>query len=177
MKALREKVLQGRERKGFTLIELLIVIALATLVIAIFLSYYIYSSKQAVAKSDAANIVDTMRQIREAAQIYVLKNGVEATGLSDLNLSSKPIPPKSAKDPNFTGTFAYEWHTDINVQGSSDNDVTVVLPGVNDDVCKKINDMYTDLGATIPTSLSSDYTYQCYNDGTNNDVVGVIYVH
>lgn len=164
-------------RKGFTPLDVLIFIALAAVVIVLLISYYLVSSKQAIIKTDATNIVDTMRQIRTAAQVYLLENGSEATGLSDLNLANKPVPPQSAKDPNYSGTYDYTWHTDINVQGSSSNDVTVVLPGVNDDVCKKINELYTGLGATIPTSLSSDYTYQCYNNGNENDVVGVIYVH
>ena len=166
-----------QKRKGFTLLEVLIFVAVAAFVVILLTAYFIYSSKQAIVKSDATNIVDAMRQVKTAAQVYLLENGQEATGLSDLNLASKPVPPATAKDPNYTGTYDYEWHTDINVQGSSDNDVTLVLPGVSDEVCKKINELYTGLGATIPTSLSSDYTYQCYNDGNQNDVVGVIYVH
>ena len=168
---------RGR-RKGFTLIELIVAIGILVLLLVVFLPKLLNFYKQYSIKSAANEIIDTARAVNSASVQYYMDNNAEPASLSDLDnyLAYQPVPPASAKDPNYTGTYAYEIATDVNVKGTSDNDTVLELKGVNDDVCKAINEA-VGIGNTIPTAVDSTADLQCYNDGNENVVLKVLFVH
>jgi prepilin-type N-terminal cleavage/methylation domain-containing protein len=177
-KLLMEKL---SKKDGFTLIELIIVITLVGIVVASLVGIFGNPLREASVDSAASQIGDHMRSISDGADYYYSKTTTEATTMSDLTsganatLKTSPVAPLYAKSSSYTGTYEYvldtmsytEWVTTA-------ADTVVVLDGLTDAVCTKINEKFTGQ-ATIYMAVQADKDIQCVSTGMTFVALKVVY--
>ncbi len=164
-----------RNEKGFTLLELLIVIIVLALIAVLLFSFLGNPLQKTSVQSSAVQIADNLRVLDEAWNQYYVSKTTEPASIDAIVtegiLKAKPEPPSAAKKSGYSGTFAYTVDTtNYNLGGSTTKDTVILLEGITDDVCKKINHLYAGAGENdaIPNAVTTGKSIQCYNDGTNN---------
>lgn len=173
--------------KGFTLIEMVISIALLAIVIGVSISYYSATFGSSSAESAAVNIIDQMRILSD----NIFEKSRESTGevgkLSELTSGDKPIitslpnPPKRAKDKDFNledykYSLASDDYSNYSIWASSLPDTVIVLPGVTENVCKRINESLFNI-ETINTTVDGKRDFFCWNNSNTYIVVKLVYPH
>lgn len=158
--------------------ELLIVIMVLALVAALLFGYLGNPLQKTSVQAATTQIVDNLRVLDEAWNQYYATNTAEPSNIDALVnagvIKSKPEPPSAAKKTGYSGTFAYSPNTaDYDIGGSTAKDTVIILAGVTDDVCKRVNYAYAGAAENddIPTSLQTGKSIQCFKNGNDNIVV------
>lgn len=178
-----------KRSKGFTLVELLICLAVMGLLVALFGPRLVNASKGSSVNQAAVKIYDDMRVINDAADNYFNDKTAEADDIvadlvqatPDNYIKAEIDPPAQAKESTFAGTYEYALdNSTYNAwKNAANNDTVLVLAGVTQEVCQKVNEKYAGYaeGAAIPAAVVATKDLHCFGGGPSYTVVKPIYVH
>lgn len=151
---------------GFTIVELLITISVLLLMAGLMFSVFGNPLTKASTDTSIGKITNDLRVLDDGINKYINDKTAEPSSLAALvsegQLKALPIAPSNAKDSAYVGTYAYSIETATNITGSATNDIAIKLTGVTTAVCQGINEKYSDIGSTVPTTVTAGKAVQCY---------------
>ena len=168
--------------KNSKLIKLLIALAVTGFLVTLLVVLFPNSTRKASIGSSATKIYNDMHAVYDASQRYSAQIGGPTTDIESLitsrYLTVVPVPPPSVKAEGYGGFYNYYIDSAThNAFKTAAADAVVMLIGLNDTVCQKFNEKYAAAvpGAPIPTAVDYTKDTQCFNNGTNNLALRIIY--
>lgn len=181
--------MRNKMQAGFTIIEVMIVLGALGLLSTVGYVMYGNANEKINLNGAAQTVANQMDQICTSSAIYLQFEGktLDSSDWEDklaetATAKNIPIPNKKAQDDDFSGTFEYTLD-DSSYANFGEDDVTdtvLLLRGVSDNVCMKINELYTALGKdnswkTIPSAPNYSENKQCFSSGGSNVTLEVMF--
>lgn len=163
-------------KKGFTLIEVMVVLSILAIIAVLAYNFFGGTMKEATLTQNAAKIADDMRVLDDGYAKHYLDASAYPANYDELVtdgvLKAKPTPPKSSLETAFAAEVYTLDTTGYTMVGTAAKEHVALLKGVTDDVCKEVNNRYSDLGAAIltyanaaaVTGANTQKTIFCYDD-------------